>query len=55
MSGTDLTRDCPHCGAEYTGLHDCDELPPTADDKCPICGEAMDAWLSHMRRCPGPD
>ena len=51
-------KTCPHCGDTFRGLdraHDCDELPPTAGDTCPICGAGMDSWLSHMTDCPGPD
>jgi len=51
-------RSCPHCGETFRGLvdaHDCDELPPTAADACPICGAPMESWLDHMVECPGPD
>jgi len=45
---------CPHCGEDFSGFHDeheCDELPPTADDRCPLCEEPMDSYLNHLREC----
>jgi len=45
-------KTCRHCGETYTWLnHSCDELPPTAGDECPLCGQPMESWLNHMRRC----
>lgn len=52
MTGSLFSKTCPHCGEEYSGIeHDCDELPPTADDECPLCNQPMSSWLDHMRRC----
>jgi len=47
-------RTCPHCGDTFRGFvdaHKCDELPSTAGDTCPLCGEPMGEWLDHMKQC----
>jgi hypothetical protein len=50
----DHTRyDCHRCGEQGIDLenHNCPAELPFDGERCPMCGEPYDSYLTHLSRC----
>ena len=49
----EVRAECPRCGEIIdVNSHDCDgEL--AFDGTCPMCGQAYDTYLEHLKSCDG--